>query len=349
MNQTPIFENLPNTRDLCALTGADGRRIRSGKLIRSGQLANASAADLRHLAALVDTVVDFRTETERAERPDPEIPGVRFAYFPPFTSLLRGITKDARSNEESLRMLMDAPEKAERYMQMIYEAFVDEPEARRQYRNFLRLLLEPHEKAVLFHCTAGKDRAGFAAALVLALLGTDPAQILEDYLRTNEGSGAEAERLGAQLKQMGAAGPAAREALRFLSEAQASYLEAAWARAEALYGSFDAFLREGLGIGEAEKRLFRTRYLLPLRYRIFCGETAIGLLEIDGERHRYMPDPAGTARAGEKTPLFHPLETGQDWGAPIPFFANRLQNAKRFGRENDTASFTDPFRMIRID
>ena len=79
-------------------------------------------------------------------------------------------------------MLVHDPEGTFAYSCNCYRGFVSSETARKGYRAFIDLLLEGRERAILWHCTAGKDRAGFAAAIVLALLGVSMDRIFEDYL-----------------------------------------------------------------------------------------------------------------------------------------------------------------------
>ncbi len=76
------FEKLVNTRDLGGMPAADGRKIRPGLLIRSGMLTGASESDCARLAEMLGLILDFRTDIEHEERPDPEFPGVRNIWIP---------------------------------------------------------------------------------------------------------------------------------------------------------------------------------------------------------------------------------------------------------------------------
>ena len=73
-------------------------------------------------------------------------------------------------------------------MQEVYRDFVLEESARKAYHDFFQILLESDtpKDTILFHCTAGKDRTGFAAALFLRGMGVDMDCIINDYLLTNE-------------------------------------------------------------------------------------------------------------------------------------------------------------------
>lgn len=262
MSRLLPFESLLNTRDLGGMPAAHGRRIRPGLLIRSGALAAASAHDREILAGLVGTVVDFRTEKERAEVPDPAIPGVRTAALPVIESLSAGVTREKDADEEAMRILVRSASTAKEYMCRIYGEFVTAGAALAGYGAFVRLLLERKDRAVLWHCTAGKDRAGFASVIVEEILGVDRETIRADYLETNRHLAGDAERMTAEyVRNTGRNDSETVAALRYMFTAQADYLDAAYRAADERWGGFAGFLRDALGVGDAEREALRGVYL----------------------------------------------------------------------------------------
>lgn len=87
-----------------------------------------------------------------------------------------------------------------------------------------------------------------------------------------------------------------------------------------------------------------------MKYIVFYKETKIGVLEInDKGQHKYTPDDTGTKKVKESISIFYELLVASDWREPIPFFENRIRDAKRFAKENDISNQTDSFRMLRVD
>ena len=130
----------------------------------------------------------------------------------------------------------------------LYRWFVTDPVARERFAALLRLLADPDGVPLLFHCSAGKDRTGWAAALVLTALGVDRETVLADYLLTNERSAVVVERV---LEDFGSRGLMREpELLLPVFRADRGYLDAAFAEVEAGWAGFDAFWREGLGLDE---------------------------------------------------------------------------------------------------
>jgi protein-tyrosine phosphatase len=135
------------------------------------------------------------------------------------------------------------------HMQDTYRGFVRG--ASHRFAEFFGHLLESAEPTV-FHCTAGKDRTGLAAALFLHILGASREQILDDYLLTNQ-------RLRPPTVSGGKLDPVVVQVLRGV---ELDFLQAAYDAIDADHGSIDRFLDRGLGLGEAERKQLRALYLV---------------------------------------------------------------------------------------
>ena len=256
------MEKLPNTRDLGGMTGADGRTVRPGLLIRSGQLAEASTADLEELARRIELVVDFRNMDEHVNVPDPEMPGVAQIHLPILEGRGPGIAQDEESRRAAMRGLFEDPEKPKAVMAHIYEEFVEKPYCREKYREFLMLLAEDREKAVLWHCAAGKDRAGFASVLVEALLGVSREDIIEDYMVTNVYLEKVIEKMTDEHARLtGLTDSVHREAMGYMFGARIELITAALNKTDELYGGFDGLFAEGMRIPREQIERMRGKYL----------------------------------------------------------------------------------------
>ena len=256
------FENLKNIRDLGGIKTANGRIVRSGRLIRGGEMVQASEKDLQTLSEAVELIVDFRNEEERAEKPDPPVAGAAYCAIPILASKTAGVSRDEESEELAARMLSD-PEAARKYMIHAYEGIAADPYCVEQYGKFVRLLLEKRKKAVLWHCSAGKDRTGCATAIVLELLGADRETITVNYLQSNDCLKEDTEQLVrlvlAQMKKEEDETCAA--ALSYLFSVHEECLNAYYKKINALYGSFEAFIRQGLKISPQEQAQLKAIYL----------------------------------------------------------------------------------------
>lgn len=89
-----------------------------------------------------------------------------------------------------------------------------------------------------------------------------------------------------------------------------------------------------------------------MRYRIFYKDVEIGILEIseDGNQHKNTPNPDGIVLVKDYAPLTKKMLEGTNgWEKAIPFFKNRIEDAKRFSREEYITKHTDSFRMVKED
>ena len=262
MTSLVTFHKLNNTRDLGGMPAADGRRIRSGKLFRSGQLYYADEYDRHKLEELLDLVVDLRTEIEKSEKPDPILSGVEYCCIPALNSFSPGVTRDERSMHEIMGRLLTDPDTTRQYMCGIYTGFVETESGARPFGDFIRILLTERDKGILWHCTAGKDRAGFASVILEEILGVKREDIIQDYMASNIFLNNEMEALyGMVHQQTGNDDPKSDLALQYLFTAQEDYLSAAYAKAEELFGGIEGYITERLAITEEDRKRLKKLYL----------------------------------------------------------------------------------------
>lgn len=240
----------------------DGRTIRPGMLIRSSHLSIAPERDLAVLREVVGEIVDFRTLKEQQVHPDPVIGEAVHHAMPVLENMTAGITREEEADRSEIETYLFDPEGARRHMMENYQLFVTSEHARQCYSSFVKLLEKPREKALLWHCTAGKDRAGFAAAIVLEILGADRETILEDYMKTNAGLAREIEWIYPMIgKQAGGMTSVMRKSLDFMFLAHKEYLLESYRIAEKQYGGMDSYIEKALGVDAALKESLRGRYL----------------------------------------------------------------------------------------
>ena len=247
-----------NTRDLGGMRTKDGRTIRPNMLYRSSRLSKLEDPDW--FTRNVSLVVDMRSSREVSESPDPQIPGVEYLHLPIFEMQASGVTRD----EESDRRIGPPPdpETAIENMAKVYARFVTDEFCLAQYRRFVRLLFEPREKAILWHCTAGKDRTGTGALIIQEILGVGREDIMADYLITNVYLKDEVSHFIDMIAEReGGMDENAKQAMFAFMGAHEKYPLTVYSEAEARYGSFDAFIRDGLGVTDAEREELKRRYL----------------------------------------------------------------------------------------
>jgi protein-tyrosine phosphatase len=238
-----------NFRDVtgpgAAYVATDGTPLRRGVAFRSNEL-QLTAADAESLAGLgITAVYDLRSDHEVEVHPDVEVPGATWTQLE-----VRGIPMGAVTDLHDRATAHDV-------MLQVYRAFVEVEGAREAFGTLLRAIADGG--VALFHCTAGKDRTGWAAAMLLHLAGVDDATILEDYLLTNTFSSATREKyLGLVREHLGADKVDVYERVMVADEA---YLQAGYDAATAAYGDRMGYLRDGLGLDDGLLMRLRDRML----------------------------------------------------------------------------------------
>jgi protein-tyrosine phosphatase len=243
-----------NLRDLGGYQTRDGHALRWGVLYRSDALADLSDEDVAYLARLgLRRSVDFRSAGERERDPD-RLPGeVSDVWMP-----ISGTGLDPSELRDRLLSGKVSADQAAGWLVEGNRAFVGE--FREVYARFLRDLGDPSNLPTLFHCTAGKDRTGFAAALVLLALDVPRETAMRDYLLTNEYTGPKTQRMLRTIRivSLFRADP---NGVRPLFEARDSYLGAAFAAIDEIPGGTEGYLRDTLGIDGATRARLRANLL----------------------------------------------------------------------------------------
>ncbi len=247
----------PNLRDLGGWPVGGGGRVRHGVVFRSAGLSRLQGDDLAVFARLgVRTVFDLRAPHEVEERPDvlPE----------DVSSVHLDVLADAHhSAPAELPAILADPSRAvdllgdgqaERYFQSAYRDFVTLPSARDAYHRLFEALAVA-DRPVLLHCASGKDRTGWASAVLLLLLGVPDEVVLEEYLLSNVGLRSFVQPW---IEQFTAAG-GDRTLLMPLLSARPSYLEAALDEMRSAFGTLEEYAATGLGLSPATLALLRHR------------------------------------------------------------------------------------------
>ena len=244
LTRVPGVESIRNFRSLGGQTTADGRRVRSGIVFRSAHLAEASDADLGSLAELgIRTVFDFRNDVDISfEGPNRLPDGVVQISLP-----MGGSVNPSGVRENFA--LLSAEELEERFgngkafqlMKEVSGGSVSNPERSAQFGEFVRGVLAPEAAPVLFNCSAGKDRTGWAASLLLLAVGVPEHEVVDHYLETNKHVAPG--RFG--------------DLLMPISSVHEDYFAEQMRVLADVWGSFDQYWVDGLGLDNGHRRALR--------------------------------------------------------------------------------------------
>lgn len=236
------IEGAQNMRDLGGLFTQDGYQVKWGKLFRSGNIAEVTQDDYKRLIPLgISTICDFRTKVEVEASPDqwPGLNQISQIHIP---------VGEGKGLTDGLMSKISSPDfQAAKMMVEMNQSFVTDYSE--EFGQFFRLLLEEDNYPLLFHCSAGKDRTGFASALVLSALGVSREDIMDEYMMTNFYLHDDSEEL---LKKAALFFGVSHKKLRGLLEVRTEYLQAAFTTIENEYGTVEKYLDEELKIGPLE-------------------------------------------------------------------------------------------------
>ncbi|WP_017664229.1 tyrosine-protein phosphatase [Porphyrobacter sp. AAP82] len=237
-----------NFRDLGGYMTADGRVTKWDVLYRAGNPAGLTAKDQAELARRgIRTVCDLRASEERKAEPNPYVAAnADVTYW----------TRDYAADAGDLMKVLGGPDasaqKSRAAMTGFYRALPEQHAP--AFRQMFAFLAEG-KVPLAFNCSAGKDRTGTAAALVLTLLGVPRETVVADYALSDD----LVDYMG-KLSQGPKDGPYAalarlpREVVAPLLASDPAYIEAALGAIEAKHGSVDAFIEKELGVTPAMKQ-----------------------------------------------------------------------------------------------
>src|SRR5712675_2562922 len=246
MSETPArhfnLSGASNFRDLGGYRTRDGRAVRWRQIFRSNHLGHLTEADIEVLRPLgLKSAFDFRGTEERVAAICglAEIAVHSLPIEPTVVAALRARLADGvpLSSADAVEVMRESYRNYARH---------DTP----SFRALFALLLEDRAPLVI-HCTAGKDRTGFACALILHALGVPDDMIAEDYLLTNR----------FYRRDHTASSDLPEEVKQVLARVEASFLAAAFDAIRTDYGHLENYLSDGLGLGAGERAKLEARYL----------------------------------------------------------------------------------------
>jgi protein-tyrosine phosphatase len=238
------LEGGSNFRDFGGHRTADGRTVRRGLVFRSAHLGGLTDADRAALDRLgVKTIVDLRGVNEAAETPH-LIEGLACRVV--------GAHIEPQLGEQLRAGFENGTLTPFGVMELLTNHYRDYPRrCAPGFRTLFTTLSDGTHRPLVFHCTAGKDRTGFASALLLSLLGVPWDGVMEDYLRTNDLWTGHVGRFPELDIDTRAA----------IVEARRPYLEAAFAVVRDDFGSTEAFADKALGLDAAARERLKAELL----------------------------------------------------------------------------------------
>lgn len=233
-----------NFRDLGGYKTTDGKEVKIDKVFRSAEISHLTDSDMVLLAANhINTIVDFRSDDEVSKAKDRLPINADYIQLP------------AGSEQTNNMMRTMATATSGDSMMIAFYSRTDHLSAK--YKPFFQKLLNlPDTSALMFHCTAGKDRTGIGAALFLYALGVPQQTIMNDYLASNIYRKDANDQMVKMMVQVHMNEQVAKDVVAVKPE----YLQSTFDAITKKYGSMDNFMEKELSIGKNEKQLLRNMY-----------------------------------------------------------------------------------------
>ena len=260
------LQGVDNARDLGGLPAAPGYRIKKRRLMRSGDLHDATAEDMRQLIDMHDLeyVIDLRTTSEIEREPDPKplMHGIEYEHLSVVSEGVVGLGGvSVWSITHDLKLAREFTAHPFKKFEDLYSQAVLGELGITAYDTLLHGLLNVDEGgAVLWHCTQGKDRTGIAAILIEYCLGVSMENIRKDYLATNLTVKGWMEHMARTLGRVNLA-LGFDKAVEAYAYANTCYFDYVMKIFNDIFGGLDAYIEKTLHFSQGEQQQLREMYL----------------------------------------------------------------------------------------
>lgn len=257
VNILPVT-SVRNPRDLGGYVTKKGQKIKSRRLLRTGNISRLTDEDEKFLLNYgLNKIIDLRSSQECATCPDREIESVKH-YNLPFSN--RDNTNGGGYEEANFENYRKNQYAGFKMMCQRYHDHVLNPFAQANIQKILELLANSEEGAILYHCSEGKDRTGLVTLFILSILGVDLETIRQDYLFSNYMLNDYRAKRDVQFEKAGE-NLNFRANMRILGSVSDAFFDTALITIKQEYGDMDNYLREALGVSSSLKADLKELYL----------------------------------------------------------------------------------------
>ena len=256
LSQEIHFSKMRNFRELGGYKSADGRKVKHRIFFRGPSIANLETdEDVKTFKDFgIKTIYDFRSISERTQAPDPRYDGITYHEI---SALYR---KDGTEMDFDFRNLdKPIPDKIREVHDLLEEGYeilgLHNPAYKAMFKDIVA-----GNTPLYFHCSAGKDRTGIAAALILSLLGVSREDITHDYLITNKWAAEQIEKADEEIRKL-ITDEEAIKMFRDLNGVSKHSLDLALDSILKQYGTMEKYFEEEYGITPEIRKQIMDRYL----------------------------------------------------------------------------------------
>ena len=253
------IKSVRNPRDIGGYVGSDGRKIRTHRLLRTGNISEITTADEQYLLDYgLRTIIDLRSPAECKQNPDKELDNVEHYACP--------LSAEDNTGGHGLDMSKEFAEyRKDQYagfklMCRRYHHHILSKSAKQSFHHIVELIAENDDGAILYHCSEGKDRTGLVTIIILYILGVDMEVIRQDYLYSNYMLNDYRAVRDQHFKQVGE-NDNFRANMRVLGSVANSYFDTSLITINENFGGLDSYITNELEIDDQMQELIREKYL----------------------------------------------------------------------------------------
>lgn len=250
------FEGIHHCRDIGGYKSEDGRKVKWNTFYRSDKLSSLTPRDAKYLKSLnVKTILDFRSAGEVKEHPDVKIEGIEYKNISAMP-----VMDNIEDNFDMMSIFSNNLVSAEDIRGLLIKGYSTMVFNNMAFKELVDCIENENRLPVVFHCSAGKDRTGFAAALVLSILGVPEETIIEDYLATNIYRKEINKKIISKI-QGKIVNKDRVKILSYMFEVKREFLEASFKSIKDKYGDIDAYLEKEYGLTKKKRKELKNRLL----------------------------------------------------------------------------------------
>ena len=248
-NKKMILPSVTNFRDLGGYINKDGLKIKKNAIYRSNFFSEMSKEDQIKIESLkIKTVIDFRGKKE-----------INFNKYKCYSSIAKNKYSkpiETKASVELYDLFIKGKPTEKKVRNLMIESYKEYATGFiSNYKFFLNLLLEKNNLPLVFHCTAGKDRTGFASALIFFCLNIHYENIMEDYLLTNK----------LWRTTLNLPNKASKSSIKAMLKADVDYLNSALNEVHENYKNIDNYITTKLKINKMKKEKIKSNLLEKIR------------------------------------------------------------------------------------
>ena len=255
------IKSIENFRDIGGYETEEGKMVKWGYFYRCGSLHNVSGRDQEYLESMgIRTLFDLRSKLEVNSNKDIVLANCNYMNHSGISTMDDSFSQGNLDMKMLIMELIQKPEKLGELENFLIDGYKTMSTSTGAFKELFNVLKREEGTPIIFHCTAGKDRTGVSAALILLLLGVDEETVINDYCMSNmyreETNNKQIESIRGYIQD-----ESILQGLKSLLGVKESYLRTSLEGIKEQYDSYEEFFEKSLGVSKKDIEVLREKYL----------------------------------------------------------------------------------------